>query len=181
MSFAAVLRSYATQKDPSRHLPASVHLLSNDDALTIFDKYPKAKYHFLVLPRWPFTAKEDEDSGRNEDGEPSVCKKAHVSNPFRRCMLTARQECCLVSAGRTTTEASSPSPRFKLLVLRLIRGSRDQYHRSWVPAADFRIERDRICDVYDQPGQDGQYRGTHVSSTARSAPASLESAARDGG
>ena len=69
MSFATVLRSYATQKDPSRHLPASVHLLSNDHALTIFDKYPKAKYHFLVLPRWPFTAQEYEGSERNDDGE----------------------------------------------------------------------------------------------------------------
>jgi hypothetical protein len=138
MSFATVLRSYATQKDPSRHLPASVHLLSNDHALTIFDKYPKAKYHFLVLPRWPFTAREDEGSERNEDGELSVPKTGHLFKTFPSRLLKPRRGCCLVSTGRTTTEAASPSPRLKLIILQLIRGSRDQYHRSWVTTSHYR-------------------------------------------
>lgn len=51
-----VLRQYATLASPASSLPANVLLLSNRSTVAIFDAYPKAKYHFLVLPRYPFPA-----------------------------------------------------------------------------------------------------------------------------
>lgn len=30
--------------------------------MVVFDSYPKAKYHFLVLPRYPFPPQSDPDS-----------------------------------------------------------------------------------------------------------------------
>lgn len=48
------LRTYATLPNPASSIPPSVLLLSNQHCLAIFDRYPKAKYHFLVIPRYPF-------------------------------------------------------------------------------------------------------------------------------
>lgn len=46
----------------SSTLPPTLLLTNTDASLTLFDKYPKATYHFLVLPRMladsVFTAKE---------------------------------------------------------------------------------------------------------------------------
>ncbi|KAF9814930.1 hypothetical protein IEO21_04874 [Rhodonia placenta] len=49
MSHLTILRSYA-QKKPEDILP-SVRLLHSEHTITIFDKYEKAIFHFLVLPR----------------------------------------------------------------------------------------------------------------------------------
>jgi aprataxin len=54
MSVFDVLRRYALVKNPSAQLPASVLLIESPQCIAIFDAYPKAKYHFLVLPRHPF-------------------------------------------------------------------------------------------------------------------------------
>jgi aprataxin len=48
------LRDYALVKSPSTQISASTLLLDSPECITIFDAYPKAKYHFLVLPRYPF-------------------------------------------------------------------------------------------------------------------------------
>ncbi|WRT64050.1 uncharacterized protein IL334_000978 [Kwoniella shivajii] len=48
------LRNYATLSNPTSSLPPSKLLLSSSNTLAVFDAYPKAKYHFLVLPRYPF-------------------------------------------------------------------------------------------------------------------------------
>lgn len=56
------LRTYATLPDPASSLPASVLLFANAQTLVIFDAFPKAKYHFLVLPRYPFPPQSDPDS-----------------------------------------------------------------------------------------------------------------------
>lgn len=50
MSWSTALRAYATKKDPST-LPATVLFSHSDSTLTIFDAYPKAIFHFLILPR----------------------------------------------------------------------------------------------------------------------------------
>ncbi|SGY23964.1 BQ5605_C019g08999 [Microbotryum silenes-dioicae] len=50
----AVLEQYARLHNPERELPKGVHLLSDSKCVTIFDGYEKAKYHFLVMPRYPF-------------------------------------------------------------------------------------------------------------------------------
>lgn len=49
-SFRTVLRSYARKADPSK-LPPNLYFEHNDRSLTIFDCYPKSKFHFLILPR----------------------------------------------------------------------------------------------------------------------------------
>ena len=59
------LRTYATLADPASSLPASVLLFANAQTTVIFDAYPKAKYHFLVLPRHPFPPQSDPDSNRS--------------------------------------------------------------------------------------------------------------------
>lgn len=47
--FLHALRDLAA-KDPAK-LPASILLQSSSFSLTIFDLYPKAIFHFLILPR----------------------------------------------------------------------------------------------------------------------------------
>jgi aprataxin len=44
------LRQYATKSDPGS-LPPSVLFQHTSATMTIFDAYPKSKFHFLVLPR----------------------------------------------------------------------------------------------------------------------------------
>ncbi|WVQ85417.1 hypothetical protein IAT38_007582 [Cryptococcus sp. DSM 104549] len=56
-----VLRQYATLPDPSS-LPPTQVLISNENTLAVFDAFPKAKYHFLVMPRYPFPPQSDPDS-----------------------------------------------------------------------------------------------------------------------
>ncbi|TFK54942.1 HIT-like protein [Heliocybe sulcata] len=54
-----VLRTYALKANPSE-LPSSVLFSHTETSLTIFDAFPKAIFHFLVLPRVipPATASE---------------------------------------------------------------------------------------------------------------------------
>jgi len=55
VSFSAnALRDYSLVKSPSTQIPPSVLLLDSAKCIAIFDAFPKAKYHFLVLPRYPF-------------------------------------------------------------------------------------------------------------------------------
>ncbi|ORY28509.1 HIT-like domain-containing protein [Naematelia encephala] len=49
-----ILRTYATLPNPRKSLPPTTLLTSNPNTIVIFDAFPKAKYHFLVLPRYPF-------------------------------------------------------------------------------------------------------------------------------
>ena len=50
MSWSTALRAYATKKDPDK-LPATVLFSHTDSTITIYDAYPKAIFHFLILPR----------------------------------------------------------------------------------------------------------------------------------
>jgi len=50
MSWKTLLRDYALLADPTK-LPLSVRFSHNETSLTIFDCYPKAIFHFLVLAR----------------------------------------------------------------------------------------------------------------------------------
>ena len=48
----AILQKYAKKFESSpSSLPPTLLLTSTGTSLTVFDKYPKATYHFLVLPR----------------------------------------------------------------------------------------------------------------------------------
>ncbi|PWN53460.1 hypothetical protein IE53DRAFT_384027 [Violaceomyces palustris] len=48
------LVNYAKTVDPKRSLDPSVLVACDEKTITIRDGYPKAKYHYLVLPRIPF-------------------------------------------------------------------------------------------------------------------------------
>jgi aprataxin len=54
-------------RDFARHPPPLVGtagtLVQNAHSIAVFDAFPKAKYHFLVLPRLPFAAPGYEDVG----------------------------------------------------------------------------------------------------------------------
>lgn len=51
MSFnKAILRTYAQHRSPNT-LPPNIYFHHTDNTVTIFDAYPKAIFHFLVLPR----------------------------------------------------------------------------------------------------------------------------------
>ena len=54
---ANALRDYALVKSPSTQISPSTLLLDSPGCIAIFDAYPKAKYHFLILPRYPFPHK----------------------------------------------------------------------------------------------------------------------------
>lgn len=57
MAHLTILRTYAERVDPNT-LPPTVKLCHSDASVTIFDKYPKAYFHFILIPliRTPLTA-----------------------------------------------------------------------------------------------------------------------------
>jgi diadenosine tetraphosphate (Ap4A) HIT family hydrolase len=59
------LRTYATLPKPSTALPPSTLLLSTPHTIAILDAYPKAKYHFLILPRHPFAPRSEPEETRS--------------------------------------------------------------------------------------------------------------------
>lgn len=52
------LQNYAKVKNPAASLPPSVLLLETPKCIAVFDRYPKAMYHFLVLPKLPFVVSD---------------------------------------------------------------------------------------------------------------------------
>ena len=73
-----ILRAYAKLDDASvsTTLPPTVYFSHTHHTLTIFDAYPKALFHFLILPRirrrstpTTTTAPGDEDEMRERDSE----------------------------------------------------------------------------------------------------------------
>ncbi|KDQ60763.1 hypothetical protein JAAARDRAFT_31735 [Jaapia argillacea MUCL 33604] len=60
MSHLTILRTYAQSPSPSTALPPSILFAHSPSSLTIFDAYPKATFHFLILPRIvsPLTASD---------------------------------------------------------------------------------------------------------------------------
>lgn len=49
MAHLTILRTYAERIDPNT-LPPTVKLCHSDASVTIFDKYPKAYFHFILIP-----------------------------------------------------------------------------------------------------------------------------------
>ncbi|UZJ51017.1 hypothetical protein CBS101457_000337 [Exobasidium rhododendri] len=58
-NWASSLTIFAKTPEPST-LPSNVYLRHDDRTLTIYDGYPKSKFHFLVLPRIPFKLTADD-------------------------------------------------------------------------------------------------------------------------
>ena len=45
-----ILRTYAERTDPAT-LPDAVRFSHSAESVTVFDKFPKSRFHFLLLPR----------------------------------------------------------------------------------------------------------------------------------
>lgn len=52
------LRDFAKVKNATASLPPNVLLLETPRCIAVFDAYPKAMYHFLVLPKIPFVVSD---------------------------------------------------------------------------------------------------------------------------
>ncbi|CED82130.1 Amino acid transporters [Phaffia rhodozyma] len=56
MSWSEALRAYALVKNPSVDIPKNVYISSTERFIVIKDGYPKSTFHYLILPRIPFSA-----------------------------------------------------------------------------------------------------------------------------
>ena len=64
-----ILRTYAKMDDVAIvKLPPTVYLSHTQYTLTIFDAYPKALFHFLILPRLQISAATTNDDGNGDEG-----------------------------------------------------------------------------------------------------------------
>lgn len=79
------LRSYATIRKPPQSIPASTLLFANPGTMAIFDAYPKAKYHFLVLPRYPFPPQA------NPESTTSIVRLEHLDDLKSLLTKTSRE------------------------------------------------------------------------------------------
>ncbi|KAI5453135.1 aprataxin-like protein [Naganishia albida] len=78
------LTQYAFARRPDRDIPSDVYLLHDPHTVTVFDKFPKAKYHFLVLPRIPFvdgSATEASDADTQSDSNSSTESTSSAVHP----------------------------------------------------------------------------------------------------
>ena len=64
-----ILRTYAKMDDVAiAKLPPTVYFSHTQYTLTIFDAYPKALFHFLILPRLRVSAATTNDEGNGDEG-----------------------------------------------------------------------------------------------------------------
>lgn len=77
------LRDFARLATPSVSLPPSTLLLETPKCIAVFDAYPKARYHFLVLPKLPFPG----DTGLLEGNLDSLA--ALLRHPARGAVVDA--------------------------------------------------------------------------------------------
>ncbi|TXT13543.1 hypothetical protein VHUM_00910 [Vanrija humicola] len=82
------LRAYAEAPNPSADIPASTLLLETPHCIAIFDAYPKARYHFLVLPRLPSDLGPS-IGARDVDSLASLLRLRH---PVRDAVLAAMRD-----------------------------------------------------------------------------------------
>jgi aprataxin len=61
--WSGALTRLAKSKDPKKDIPRDELLIHDKWTLAIFDKFPKAKFHFLVLPRIPFPLPQEGEDG----------------------------------------------------------------------------------------------------------------------
>lgn len=86
MSRLDALRAYAQVKHPAAQISPSTLLTHDHQVMAIFDAYPKAKYHFLILPRYPFHHQADSSRAFN-----SMCKLEALDD-LKSLMLKPNEE-----------------------------------------------------------------------------------------
>ncbi|WVF70890.1 hypothetical protein IAT40_005685 [Kwoniella sp. CBS 6097] len=94
------LRRYATTPNPTANLPPSLLLLSTPNTIAIFDAYPKAKYHFLVMPRFPFPPQSDPESRSSITSLESL---EDLKSVLMKCNRESREE-VLTAMANTARE-----------------------------------------------------------------------------
>jgi aprataxin len=87
-----ILRAYAKLDDASlaaAHLPPTIYFSHTRHTLTIFDAYPKALFHFLVLPRLRLPPAQDinGDGGRESDSPPLMVTESAEDLTSLRTLL----------------------------------------------------------------------------------------------
>ena len=55
-------------RDPRRELDPDTYLMHDEWTLAIYDKFEKARFHFLVLPRLPFPLPSQSEEQRDAAG-----------------------------------------------------------------------------------------------------------------
>ena len=117
MSQLKILRAYAKLDDASiaaKKLPPTVYFSHTHHTLTIFDAYPKALFHFLILPRLqpasstasaPTTFADNDDDDDDGDKE----ERRRDSDSSDSALSSINSETTLTSL-RTLLKGVAPSP-----------------------------------------------------------------------
>ncbi|PWN41091.1 hypothetical protein IE81DRAFT_187534 [Ceraceosorus guamensis] len=108
MAWSSALAQYARTKDLNT-LPEGTLLRSDEHTLTIYDGYPKAKFHFLVLPRVPFQLQSSDSEGSEPKDAFELLKKGpacvppnHLSN--LKSLLSSPHASRVLAALRKASE-----------------------------------------------------------------------------
>jgi|SRR6267142_1212177 len=128
MSQLKILRAYAKLDDASiaaKKLPPTVYFSHTPHTLTIFDAYPKALFHFLILPRLQpaasstasapttLTLNSDDEIIAGDDGDKGERRDSDSDSDSDSALLLADSETTLTSL-RTLLQGDvalpSPSP-----------------------------------------------------------------------
>ena len=105
-------------------LPGSVLVDADTHTYTIYDGYPKAQFHFLIMPRLPFAVDEDLGNGKRRRGEVgareldsigSLLQSPHAEFVLDRLAAAServrRRGYMLTAAGAPDTRVDAPHGR----------------------------------------------------------------------
>jgi len=90
MSWQNALLNMAKVSNP-KLLGRTVHLAHNTETITVFDGYPKSKYHFLLLPRLPCVIPGADLTGQELNSITDLFKSASPL-PVLKCLQQAAKE-----------------------------------------------------------------------------------------
>ena len=103
-----ILRTYAKMDDVAIvKLPPTVYFSHTQYTLTIFDAYPKALFHFLILPRLQISAATTNDDGNGDEGGSLSELTASESDLASLRTLLRRAAAPDGSSTRARTQAAS--------------------------------------------------------------------------
>jgi aprataxin len=102
-----ILRTYAKMDDASiTKLPPTVYFSHTRHTLTIFDAYPKAIFHFLILPRLRAAASADDGDG---DGDEDMGELTASATDLTSLRTLLQRTTTTTTTTTTTADGSSNS------------------------------------------------------------------------
>jgi aprataxin len=102
-----ILRAYAKLDDASiaaSHLPPTIYFSHTRHTLTIFDAYPKALFHFLVLPRLRRLSTPVAQDSDGDDGGRELNVKLTESTEDLTSLRTLLQRAAAASSAAADTD-----------------------------------------------------------------------------